>query len=676
MGDCGPPFHFEQIMGMSYFEPSMEMRLSTFLSALIIMLILDGPIVFAQKSPADSLTELLSKSKDDTSKVNILNQLFKEIGSSDPERTLLVATQARDLAMKLSFKSGTALALKNIGLYHFRRNQYQDADDSWQQALDVYTSLKDETGMSNILNNLGSSNFNRSNYPRALEYFLKGLDLAEKTGNKLRLVTTLNNVALCYMNKPATYEKAFEYFRRALKIAKEIDDKDNIGAAYVNMGEIYMNLHQDSTALVNFLNAKDAYDQESDALPYCLNSIGKIYQKRKDYVKALDYHQQSLAKATKHDDPLSISQALLEIAQVYRMTGKGKEALKFYQDAKSMAIKADAQLELKHSYEGLATTYGQLSDYRNAFDYQLRSTKLSDSLYKYSSDSIQRNYEVGLKKKEIDLLTKDKKLGEEELRRQKLMQRALMAGLSLIVLIVGLLYRDYRNKIKTNKILDNQKAEIESLLLNILPAEVADELQKTGSATPKYYESVTVLFTDFKGFTVIAEKLSPQEVVAELNNSFRKFDEIMDKYGMEKIKTIGDAYMCAGGIPVSFEGHSVKMIRAAMEMRDFMKNLNDEKREQGLIGWEMRIGIHVGPVVAGVVGKNKFAYDIWGGTVNIASRMESNGDPKEINISSATYELVKDYFDCTYRGKIYAKNVGEIDMYFVAGVKEGVVFED
>ena len=198
-----------------------------------------------------------------------------------------------------------------------------------------------------------------------------------------------------------------------------------------------------------------------------------------------------------------------------------------------------------------------------------------------------------------------------------------------------------------------------------MPAEVAKELQTTGEAEPKHYNEVSVLFSDFKGFTAHAEKLSPQELVQELNACFVAFDEIIGKYNLEKIKTIGDAYMCAGGIPIEREGHIQSMVKASLEMQQWIRTNNEKRLTNGLPAWDLRIGIHVGPLVAGVVGKKKYAYDIWGSTVNIASRMESNGEPGRVNISSAVYESIKSDYNCSYRGKIYAKNVGEIDMYFI-----------
>ncbi|HUH33615.1 MAG TPA: adenylate/guanylate cyclase domain-containing protein, partial [Daejeonella sp.] len=179
------------------------------------------------------------------------------------------------------------------------------------------------------------------------------------------------------------------------------------------------------------------------------------------------------------------------------------------------------------------------------------------------------------------------------------------------------------------------------------------------------YETVSVLFSDFKNFTQMADALSPQDIVLELNTYFMAFDDIIEKYGLEKIKTIGDAYMCAGGIPVIDDSHPIKIIKASLEIQQYIKMRNEAKKETGDLPWDLRIGIHTGPVVAGVVGRKKYAYDIWGSTVNTASRMESNGEPGRVNISADTYEMVKDRYLCTYRGKILAKNVGEIDMYFV-----------
>ncbi|MDP2821348.1 MAG: adenylate/guanylate cyclase domain-containing protein [Sulfuritalea sp.] len=200
----------------------------------------------------------------------------------------------------------------------------------------------------------------------------------------------------------------------------------------------------------------------------------------------------------------------------------------------------------------------------------------------------------------------------------------------------------------------------ERLLLNILPAELAQELSATGSARPARHESVTILFTDFSGFTQVASSMPAERMVAELNEIFAAFDDITDACGVEKIKTIGDAYMAAAGLPKPCADHAQRCVRAGLSMIDYLENRN----RTAAFKWSLRVGVHSGPVVAGVVGKRKYAFDIWGDTVNIASRLESSGEVNKVNISAYTFDLVRDKFECEYRGKLAAKGKGEIDMYF------------
>ncbi len=213
--------------------------------------------------------------------------------------------------------------------------------------------------------------------------------------------------------------------------------------------------------------------------------------------------------------------------------------------------------------------------------------------------------------------------------------------------------------------LTKEKERSDELLLNILPAETARELKETGRSEPKLFEQVTVIFTDFKDFTLISENLSPAELVSEMNYCFSEFDRIISTCNIEKIKTIGDSYMAAGGLPIPNQTHAKDTIRAALAIREFMQGYNKKRMSNGKGAFEIRIGIHTGSVVAGIVGIKKFAYDIWGDTVNTASRMESSSEPGKINVSGSTYELVKDEFSFLHRGKIEAKNKGQIDMYYL-----------
>lgn len=245
------------------------------------------------------------------------------------------------------------------------------------------------------------------------------------------------------------------------------------------------------------------------------------------------------------------------------------------------------------------------------------------------------------------------------------------AIIGLLVLAAGSLYffvrarQNGRIMQEKNAIIREEQQRSESLLLNILPALVAEELKQQGRTHARLYEDVSVLFADFVGFSRIAEVLSPQQLVTELDTCFKSFDQIIAKYNLEKIKTIGDAYMCAGGLPNGGGAQLRDIVNAARDMQNWLHIWNATRDQQGLPRFDARIGIHSGPVVAGVVGSRKFAFDIWGDTVNIAARVEQAGEGGKINISGTAYQVIKSQFNCEYRGKIAAKNKGEIDMYYV-----------
>ncbi len=264
--------------------------------------------------------------------------------------------------------------------------------------------------------------------------------------------------------------------------------------------------------------------------------------------------------------------------------------------------------------------------------------------------------------------------------RYDLMVIGLVAAGLLVVTFLGFIalalnsaqYRKRKAKelAKANEEIKTEKTRADKLLLNILPQHIADELKAKNQASAKRYEEVNVLFSDFEGFSQVAERMSPEQLVEQLDLCFKAFDKIIGKYpDIEKIKTIGDAYMCASGLS-GRRSLPNNLVRAALEMQEYLRDYQEDRLTKGLPFFEARIGIHTGPVVAGVVGEKKFAYDIWGDTVNIAARLEAEGTVGRVNISNDTFQQIKYKFECTYRGKINAKNKGQIDMYFVEKERE------
>lgn len=622
-----------------------------------------------QASVTDSLRKILNSSQEDTAKVNTLLALSKSSLSLVPETALMYATDARKLSEQLQFSRGRAFALKAIGMVYYNQGKYPETLDYWLQSLHVFDSIDEKTGKANMLSNIGAVYSNQTEDDKALEYYYRALRTAEQLNDKLRLATLYINIGNVYYHNPVNHNKALEYFKKSLPLCEELEDNNTLGSACANIGEIYLDRNQFDSALFYFKKSKTSLDNSEDAA-YALNNLGRFYTKRGKYDEAIQYHKNAFDTAQKGSATLYMAQSKLYMGDAYYQKGEYENAINTYNEAVGLSLQiSNKNIELKNAYAGLSLSYSKIKDFENAYKYNILLTQVKDTLYNIDLDKKMAGYQTSFdlykKQGQINLLEKDKALQELNLKRQKTAKNALIAGMVLVTVIVFIIYRDYRNKIKINKILDNQKAEIEHLLLNILPEEVANELQKTGTATPRYYDKATVLFTDFKSFSKLADDMTPQEVVSELNACFIAFDDIIAKYDLEKIKTIGDSYMCAGGIPSEDDGHVIKIIKASMEIQQWMQQRNEQRIQMGLPPWEIRIGINTGPIVAGVVGKKKYAYDIWGSAVNVASRMESNGEPGRVNISAATHELVKHQFACTYRGKIFAKNIGEIDMFFV-----------
>ncbi|MEO8447279.1 MAG: adenylate/guanylate cyclase domain-containing protein, partial [bacterium] len=321
-------------------------------------------------------------------------------------------------------------------------------------------------------------------------------------------------------------------------------------------------------------------------------------------------------------------------------TNVGRKLLEFFN---SDEVKISIQLQSEDKMEWVKYVYSVLPAYADFYGDNIPDRTYY--LYKFSNGAIGASSSVEITEQAWDLLKRSASVFSLAYSRFKDLTQA-------------------RNDLI---LLKEEKQRSDSLLLNILPEEIAAELKQFGKSYARKHEQVSILFADIKGFSTISENLSATELVTQLDECFRAFDYIVEKHGLEKIKTIGDAYVCACGLPKPVDDNAAKTVGAALDMLDFIKGFGLTKKIQGLPAFEFRIGIHTGPVITGVVGLKKFTYDIWGDAVNVAARMEQHGETGKINISENSYQLIKNKFKCTHRGSIEAKNKGMVDMYFVEG---------
>jgi class 3 adenylate cyclase/tetratricopeptide (TPR) repeat protein len=617
---------------------------------------------FGQDSKIDSLKNLIKSSKNDSTKVNRLIEIgtyYKD--QSKAEDAIEYGNGARDLASTINYEKGLGYAYNLLGLAYQTLGNYPEAVIQFEDASSVFQRINNQVGVANVLSNLGTVYDDMGDITKSIEYLLQALRVAEEINEKQRIAGALVNLGAAYAAKEPAGDRGLEYFLRALSIFEELNDLMGVYTSTANIGTIYFNRHLYDSAEIFFTDFIKMAEGSADA-SYGLRYLGEIYAEKGDFDRALTYHNQAIEIATQSGVKQYQADGLLSKASTLRKQGDTKSAISSYNEALEILKELNSRKEIKIAYESLADVYAQIGDYKNAYTFESLLTQIKDTLYNTDDDKkiqqLQFNFDLEKKNAQIDLQEADNE-------RLRIMNWAAgITGFLILLMAVGLFNR-YKYVKRTNKIIESERDRSKKLLLNILPEETAKELETKGHAKTRYYESVTVLFTDFKGFSAIAGKLKPQELVAELNDYFMEFDDIMSKYGLEKIKTIGDAYMCAGGIPVTNTTHPLDAVKAALAMQKYMVKKNKELQESGAQGWELRVGIHTGPIVAGVVGKKKYAYDIWGDTVNVASRMESNGEPGRVNISAATFELIKDHYECQHRGKIYAKNIGDIDMYFI-----------
>lgn len=351
---------------------------------------------------------------------------------------------------------------------------------------------------------------------------------------------------------------------------------------------------------------------------------------------------------------------IVSLAEAYQESGKNK--IKHgYRTKNEDLIKqglnsleeAAALFEKEKMTENLVEIYRYISSFYESAPPILRNTEKAREYDNLAMDAFSQQK-----------LEQETAAQLEEIRFQRMIIYAVSGGSVLLVFFLLSSFFGLRKIKSQKKEIELEKEKSEKLLLNILPATTAEEIKENGKAKPNYF-TATILFTDFKGFTQVSEEITPSKLIRMLDVCFQAFDEICARNNLERIKTIGDAYMAAGGLPEKNRTHPQDAVKAALEMQAFMVDWIQKQKDKEEPFFELRAGIHTGRVVAGVIGTQKIAYDIWGDAVNVAARMEQSGKPGKVNISEETYQKVKTKFECVSRGKIKAKNKGEIEMYFV-----------
>jgi len=485
-----------------------------------------------------------------------------------------------------------------------------------------------------------------SNAKKASDYAVKANQLAVEIGDKRREADAAVLAADAEF-RLRNYKEASGRFNRAWNTARNYGFRDLVLTSAEKLQEIAMKQN----------DLKEALKWSSETVKYLKESGGGV-RGGGESLKRLE----NLLAAAEADN-----RSLRE--QLAAVTGKTQVLENTYQSQlKEVEEKTQNVLTEKEA----ALSQASQSVLRADSAVRVNSLRLKNLTENQMIDSIVKAQQ------EREIQANKAHLAEADLAREQVENtRNILALVVVFVLfLAGLFYARFRAKKRManelsqkNSLIEEEQKRSNSLLLNILPPAIADELKARNKVAARKYDQATVMFIDFKGFTNVAEKLSPERLVEELDLCFSNFDNIISKYRIEKIKTVGDAYICASGLS-DMNASPSDMVKAALEIQDFLLGLKAERMSQGLPFFDARVGIHTGPVVAGVVGAKKFAYDIWGDTVNTAARLEEECDPGRVNVSEDAYWLAKYEFEWQHRGKIPAKNKGMMDMYYVTGMKQ------
>lgn len=560
----------------------------------------------------------------------ILGEFY--LRTNEHNKALKVFKDLEIMYSKNTNLKNSAIIYKKIGEAYKNMGLNDSAKAQLNKALSYYESLKSHNDAAEIKSILATIFLEENNFLRAKEYIENARDLLPND-KQILLNHTIYRAKNVLKNTPSL-------IRNESKINE--------------VKEIIYDLNKNFSTLENtqwLIEGKDLITK------YTL--LSNLYEKIGDNEQALFYFKKSIIEKENYYGLEKLKE--LSYLQAENELANERERVKLEEEKKRLELKKEIELKaLKFEYEkkqAEAKTEAEKKRLLLEEDLKRREIELT---YAQQKKEAEQKY---IQEKKLAKINQEKKdaIAKAELENSKSEKNMWAIGAGLSLLLLGFAGFSYNQKRKDNKKIAEEKQKSENLLLNILPHEVAEELKEKGKTNAKHFDEVSVLFTDFVNFTANSERIGVQEVVNELNICFTEFDKIMDKYNLEKIKTIGDAYLAVSGLPVSNEHHAENAVNAGLEILDYIQ----KRKENNPNALDIRIGIHSGPVIAGIVGVKKFAYDIWGDTVNTAARMEQNSQKGKLNISGFTYDLIKNKFICEYRGKIEVKGKGELDMYFV-----------
>lgn len=577
----------------------------------------------------------------------------------------------------------------NLGDAYMHLEKHDSAIYYNKKALALFEIENNLPYATNALFNLAFSNRDIGNNLQALHYFDQVIKMDRRVGdlggvapaldNKGDLYLQFNNGELEKLNltQAQQYQQAIDFYNQATAIYKKVSVPGLI-RNYYTIADFYDKVPNSLLPYLKLTNeTRDSNQieniQKGVKLAKKLNlldlqmkgyrRLSEAYEKQKNYDGALIGYKDFILVR----DSISNAESQKKITQremQYEFDKKEGELILQQQLANS---KLQRQQLLNKQQDQQLQLANQQKDIQH-----LAFLKTQAELNNEQLQGREKEKQLTIAKQNQQLQQSKLTIQKNEIDAGRLQRNLFIAGCIALLLITFFILRNYFNQRRANKKLialnkevNTEKEKSDELLLNILPEETAAELKLNGFSEARRFDHVTVLFTDIVNFTGISERLTPQELVNELNYCFKAFDEIIVRNHLEKIKTIGDAYLAVCGLPAANEDHAKNVVRAAIGIREFMARYKAQRRRENKLFFELRMGINSGVVVAGIVGIKKYAYDIWGDAVNTAARMEQNGEPGRINISNRTYELVKDHFPCTFRGKIDAKNKGEIEMYFI-----------